>query len=79
MARVAVHVARQLLRVRLLFHHYDGPLGEAASHAVKTFFITVDVCHTTITYKALQVWRCEEYSDGARVLVAAADVGAGKG
>ncbi|KAH8048628.1 hypothetical protein JL722_12449 [Aureococcus anophagefferens] len=59
--------ARSDARPRL-FDHYDGDLGAATSHAIKTFFITLDVCHTTITFKSLQVWRCDEYANGESFL-----------
>ena len=61
----AVRTRRDFAR---LFDHYDGDLGAATSHAIKTFFITLDVCHTTITFKSLQVWRCDEYANGESFL-----------
>ncbi|KAH8062628.1 hypothetical protein JL722_3555 [Aureococcus anophagefferens] len=72
--RVADGTVRTRRDFARLFDHYDGDLGAATSHAIKTFFITLDVCHTTITFKSLQVWRCDEYANGESFLRDSPDV-----
>ena len=66
---VAAKVARELrargargdlrTEVRRLLHHYHGACGEDFSKAIAMFFATVDVCHTTLSMKCIEVWRCD--------------------